>query len=159
MSSELARNLLVRQAISYAESVRHLVGNGADWIAHIVTLADESQSLRTAIEEHRAQKADDRCIEDDDKLYEALGDGIKCDRRVGDKYEMLGNCARFIDRRCEGGGWPSYVDLEKELTDAHNALSLLGAPSRHYTEIMQPSGLLVPASRTLTERIKAIMGR
>jgi hypothetical protein len=27
---------------------------------------------------------------------------------------MLANCARFIDRRCEGGGWPSYRELEAE---------------------------------------------
>lgn len=28
--------------------------------------------------------------------------------------EMLANCARYIDRRCEGGHWPSYFDLEAE---------------------------------------------
>lgn len=39
--------------------------------------------LESAIRTHRSQKADDRCIEDDDRLYEALGDGIKCDRRIG----------------------------------------------------------------------------
>lgn len=65
--------------------------------------------LRQAIIKHRSQKADDRCIEDDDELYAALGDGVKCDRRVGD------NCARFIERRCEGGGWPTYTELEKAL--------------------------------------------
>lgn len=68
--------------------------------------------LEAAIRAHRDQRADDRCIEDDDRLYEALGDGVKCDRRVGDKAEMLRNCERFIDRRCVGGHWPSYRDLE-----------------------------------------------
>ena len=72
-------------------------------------------ALEAAIKEHRAQKADDRCVEDDDRLYEVLGDGIKCDRRVGSKEEMLKNCARFIDRRCEAGAWPNYSDLEKEV--------------------------------------------
>lgn len=71
--------------------------------------------LRQAIKTHRSQRADDRCIEDDDRLYEALGDGIKCDRHVGSKGEMLTNCARFIDRRCEGGHWPSYAELEAAL--------------------------------------------
>ena len=71
--------------------------------------------LELAIVHHRSQKADDRCIEDDDRLYAALGDGIKCDRRVGSKKAMLANCARFIDRRCEGGKWPSYVELESEI--------------------------------------------
>jgi len=77
-------------------------------------LLAEVERLREAIFRHREQKADDRCIEDDDRLYAALGDGIKCDRRVGDKEAMLRNCARFIDRRCEGGGWPSYAELEAE---------------------------------------------
>jgi hypothetical protein len=27
---------------------------------------------------------------------------------------MLRNCERFIDRRCEGGQWPTYVELEAE---------------------------------------------
>lgn len=77
-------------------------------------LKRDNQMLREAIVTHRSQKADDRCIEDDDRLYEALGDGIKCDRRVGDKAAMLENCRRFIDIRCEGGGWRSYAELEAE---------------------------------------------
>lgn len=52
-----------------------------DHCAHIVVA-----ELRKAIEAHRAQKADDRCIEDDDRLYEALGDG-----------------------------WPSYAELERRV--------------------------------------------
>jgi GNAT superfamily N-acetyltransferase len=76
----------------------------------------ELKRLRAAIVTHRSQKADDRCIEDDDRLYRALGDGIGCDRRVGDKDAMLDNCARFILQRCEGGGWPSYVELEAAIS-------------------------------------------
>jgi len=72
------------------------------------------KALEDAIKAHRAQRADDRCVEDDDRLYAVLGDGIACDRRVGDKAEMLRNCARFIERRCEAGGWPTYADLEAE---------------------------------------------
>lgn len=77
-------------------------------------LAEEVERLRQAIREHRGQKADDRCWMDDDRLYAALGDGIECDRRVGDKAAMLKNCERFIAARCAGGGWPSYVELEAE---------------------------------------------
>lgn len=69
--------------------------------------------LQRAIEAHHAQKADDRCVEDDDRIYEAAG-LPPCDRRVGSKEDMLRNCERFIDRRCEGGHWPSYVELEAE---------------------------------------------
>jgi hypothetical protein len=74
-------------------------------------------NLIKAVEDHRAQKADDRCIEDDDRLYETLGDGIRCDRRVGSKEEMLKNCARFINRRCQQGHWPTYAQLEEQIAD------------------------------------------
>lgn len=87
-------------------------------------LAREVLRLRDAITEHRAQKADDRCIEDDDRLYAALGDGIKCDRRVGDKAAMLRNCERFIERRCEAGGWPTYAELEAKLAAAEKIVEV-----------------------------------
>lgn len=93
-------------------------------------MEDERDRLRSAIIEHRSQKADDRCIEDDDRLYEALGDGVKCDRRVGCKEEMLANCKRFIERRCEGGGWPSYRELEKALASARTTLQWYAASHR-----------------------------
>lgn len=101
---------------------------------HIVIFCDKERRLPTererrlfdaiqfalrvfeAVRDHRAQRADDRCIEDDDALYAALEDGIKCDRRVGDKDAMLENCRRFVSQRCEGGGpWKSYRELEQEV--------------------------------------------
>lgn len=83
-------------------------------------LAAERDKLRAAIREHHAQKADDRCIEDDDKLYAAAG-LPPCDRRVGDKFEMVKNYIRFVERRCEGGGWPTYAELEKRLVELEAA--------------------------------------
>lgn len=77
-------------------------------------LTAERDQLRGAITEHHRQKADDRCIEDDDKLYAAAG-LPPVDRRVGDKFAMLQNCPRFIERRCEGGHWPSYRELEEQV--------------------------------------------
>ena len=77
-------------------------------------LLAERDRLRDAIAAHHAQKADDRCVEDDDQLYAAAG-LPPCDRRVGDKAAMLENCKRFIERRCEAGGWPSYAELEAEV--------------------------------------------
>lgn len=74
-------------------------------------LRSRCNRLEAAIQAHRGQKADDR-------LYEALGDGIKCDRRVGNKEDMYASCKRFIDRRCEGGGWPTYVELEAALEES-----------------------------------------
>lgn len=77
-------------------------------------LIERIRVLEEAIRSHRSQRADDRCIEDDDRLYETLGDGVKCDRRVGSTDEMLENCKRFIKNRCLQGHWPTYAELETE---------------------------------------------
>lgn len=91
--------------------------------AHFVPAPQTADEWRTryehllgAVRRHAAQKADDRCVADDDALYRAAGlDPDAVDRRVGDKFEMLKNCARYIDRRCQGGGWPTYAELEAAL--------------------------------------------
>lgn len=77
-------------------------------------LLEERDKLLAAIRVHYFQHADDRCWMDDDVLYEAAG-LPPVDRHVGDKDAMLANCKRFIERRCEGGKWPSYADLESRL--------------------------------------------
>jgi hypothetical protein len=86
---------------------------------------ERAVALHAAIAEHHGQKADDRCIEDDDRLYAAAG-LPPCDRRVGGKEEMLENCRRFIQNRCQGGGWPSYRQLEEACGQAAKALELFG---------------------------------
>lgn len=99
--------------------------------------------LEAAIKIHHAQKADDRCIEDDDLLYAAAG-LPPCNRRVGDKVAMLHNCERFIQNRCGGGGWPNYVDLEAELQkerEAHLA-ALVELNQLHAAIITSGYGLL-----------------
>lgn len=106
----------------------------------------ENERLKNAIRTHRNQKADDRCIEDDDRLYEALGDGIKCDRHVGDQCAMLENCKRFIANRTLGGGWIPYAELEEQLKDARSdlgvaSLRLLSATSQR-DELAKYIGLL-----------------
>jgi hypothetical protein len=87
--------------------------------------------LFNAIKEHHDQKADDRCIEaddrcieDDDKLYQAAGLS-PCDRRVGDKFAMIQNCMRFVENRCESGGWKGYVELEKERDELQNRVKAM----------------------------------
>jgi hypothetical protein len=77
--------------------------------------------LENAIRTHRDQRSDDRCWMDDLELYKVLAesgfvdDQKAPDNRVGDKAAMLVNCARFIERRCEAGGWPTYAELESML--------------------------------------------
>ena len=84
-------------------------------------LVQEVQRLRGAIITHHSQKADDWCYEDDDWLYEEAG-LPPVDRRVGDPFKMLKNCIRFIENRCEGGGWSSYAELEEKIRDLQLAL-------------------------------------
>lgn len=79
--------------------------------------------LRAAIVKHRDQRADDRCYLDDDELYEVLGDGIAVDRTMPPKEAHLANCARFYDRRCEGGEWITYQELEEKLSKAQGVLT------------------------------------
>jgi len=85
-----------------------------------MTAEEKVAVLVNAIATHHAQKADDRCIEDDDRLYAAAG-LPPCDRRVGDKEAMLANCKRFIEKRCEGGGWPTYAELEARILELESA--------------------------------------
>jgi hypothetical protein len=108
--------------VTVEECRRRGLSLGRDLANYAATTEKErADRLAAAITDHHAQKADDRCIEDDDRLYAAAG-LPPCDRRVGDKAAMLANCARFIERRCEGGGWPSYVELERQLAEAREAL-------------------------------------
>jgi hypothetical protein len=78
--------------------------------------------LWCAIRDHRDQRADDRCWMDDQDLYAVLGDGNLGDNRVGDPAAMIENCARFITKRCEGGHWPTYAELEAQIARQHYAL-------------------------------------
>lgn len=94
-------------------------------------LVAEVRRLLAAVARHHAQRADDRCIEDDAALYAAAGLGPH-DPRVGDKFEMLKNCARFIDRRCRGGGWPSYAELEAERDRFKEAIAASSAEAKEW---------------------------
>ena len=94
---------------------KFLEGVGGPLPRIVRALLVERDEYRAAIISHRSQLADDRCIEDDDRLYAVLRDGIKCDRHVGSKDEMLANCQRFIEQRCESGGpWMTYQELLAE---------------------------------------------
>jgi hypothetical protein len=86
-----------------------------DWEAVALKLA-------TAIKEHRDQRADDRCWMDDAGLYSSLAgtpfwDGRVQDIRVGDRAAMLRNCERFLERRCAGGAWLTYAELEAKVVE------------------------------------------
>lgn len=117
----------------------------------------ENERLRAAIIKHRDQKADDRCYLDDFELYAILGDGVEPDNHVGDKSLMMANCYRFIEKRCEGGKWQSYIELEAELNEAHHLLDELGCDARHYSKPYGRGPILVPATRSLSERIKQLL--
>lgn len=81
-------------------------------------LLDHIAALEDAIREHRDQKADDRCWEDDLKLYGVLPEGVAdADLRLPPKEEFLGRCALYeAHRRCgTSKPWRSVVSLEAQL--------------------------------------------
>lgn len=91
--------------------------------------------LLDAVTQHHAQKADDRCWMDDDTLYAAAGLPV-CDRRVGDKEEMLFNCERFLLQRCEGGHWPSYAEMEAERDQLRERVKVLEEEVDYYHDFL-----------------------
>ena len=89
----------------------------------LATERQRAEAAEAAIRKHRDQKADDRCWMDDLELYALLPEEGTADNRVGDKEAMLANCRRFIERRCEGGHWPSYTDLEKRVAELKQGMA------------------------------------
>jgi hypothetical protein len=92
-----------------------------DWKTEYEALQVRWDRGLAAVQAHHGQKADDRCVEDDTLLYAAF-DLPPADVRVGDKDAMLENCRRFIERRCEGGGWPTYAALEAKIKELEEQL-------------------------------------
>jgi len=89
------------------------------------------KELETAIRTHWEQKADDRCWEDDSKLYSVVPLPETTARCIGDPEVMLENCKRFIKQRmCAGGPWKSYAELEAENAKLHEQI-------RHATEALE----------------------
>ncbi len=60
-----------------------------------------------------AQKRDDMCWMDLQKLFDHVG--VKGDFEVGDADAMLKNCERYVRQVCIAGGpWLSYAELEQQ---------------------------------------------
>lgn len=60
----------------------------------------EIERLKAAIREHRDQRGDDRCWQDDAKLYSALGtEGARAETGLPPKAEFLESCSRYWERR------------------------------------------------------------
>src|SRR5262245_742707 len=81
-----ARTCYDNMLAHYQDQVNYLLWNQQerDWAKRAQAAEAKAKRLHDAIAAHHAQKADDRCIEDDDRLYAAAG-LPPCDRRVGDK--------------------------------------------------------------------------
>lgn len=122
---------------TWAENLPHMPQAVAvlGLLAKLDAARAEAVQLRFAIVQHHRPSADDRCIEDDDRLYAAAG-LPPCDRRVGDKPAMLANCARFLERRTEGGGWPSYADLEAEIARLKDTITSMAARIADQSELL-----------------------
>lgn len=115
-------------ADAFASPLNAEVGEASAKIASLSgeldAMRDERDKLLAAIKRHHDEKASDRCWRDDDELYGAAGLS-PADIRVGDKAAMMANCYRFIEGRCEEGGWKSYADLEAEIALANEGLACL----------------------------------
>lgn len=83
----------------------------------------EYVKLRLAIMLHRDQHGDDRCWLDDLELYKALGDMVVADNTMPIRETFLANCARYYERRCSAGEWPTYQELETRLASFKAALT------------------------------------
>ena len=111
----------------------------------LAAVVADRDRLLAAIRKHHAQRADDRCHLDDEELYAAAG-LPPADTRVGDKAAMLKNCERFLERRCAGGHWPTYAELEAIVLDADRLLEQAGFGE-------------VPAFAHLERLLAAVAGR
>lgn len=77
-------------------------------------VAEDLLAVRRVVADMWRQRADDRCVLDQDALYAACGLPPP-DRRVGDQLAMIENCVRFVRTACAGGGpWKTYAELEAE---------------------------------------------
>lgn len=75
--------------------------------------------LEQGIREHRNQKGDDRCWEDDLKLYQLLPEGVgEADLRLQCPEVMLANCQRYIAHR-HNPDLP-YVSPQKKLAEVED---------------------------------------
>lgn len=88
--------------------------------------------LHTAVKYAHEQRADDKCWMDIDKIFEAAGLPIP-DKGVGDKFQMIKNCVRFVDG-CETGNWKSYAELEKEIENLKKEIVYLNLPDTYKQE-------------------------
>lgn len=84
----------------------------------------ERDDLVAVIKSVHAAVGDDVCWMDIDKIFAAAGLPVP-DRKVGNKYEMLQNCAKFLNVMCDGGEWESYESVLKERDRLRKAVKLL----------------------------------
>lgn len=85
---------------------------------------DEYDKLMKVIKEVHSQHGDDNCWMDIDLIFIAAGLPVP-DRRVGNKKHMLLNCDRYVTTMCQGGGWKSYAELERELEEVKEKVKVL----------------------------------
>jgi hypothetical protein len=87
------------------------------WLAAAGNYAD-------AIRQHRDERGDDRCWQDDEKLYAALPEGYVPPAR--DTAVELGNCQRYIE--CRHNPATVYVSPQRRIEELEAALAPLARP-------------------------------
>lgn len=133
------------------------LGLDYEWAARLMlSEVERLRRLELAVREAHSQVADDRCWMDVSAVYAAAGLPPP-DRRVGDKFEMIKNCVRFVEAHCEGGGWASYQELRQRhaalaeaVRDVHRVVSAAldspGRPAGHTAEAVAHAASTVEAA-------------
>jgi hypothetical protein len=96
---------LLAECHALAQGIARIAVEGEQpHLAHFAAMADalanEVERLQAGIREHRDQRGDDRCWEDDARLYAVLGEGDgEADSALPPKAEFLKSCERFYEQR------------------------------------------------------------
>lgn len=109
---------------------------------HLCAALLKLEQLQKAIREHRDQRLDDRCWLDDQKLYAVLGEDVLANNDMPPREKFLANCARFYERRCQGGDWLSYQEVERQRDEAVEAAKAYADLCTCYRMSKRPSQAL-----------------
>jgi glutamate-1-semialdehyde aminotransferase len=72
----------------------------AQLLEELAALRAEVDRLASAIRDHRDQRGDDRCFEDDQKLYGVLGEPIPANvTALPPRCDFLESCSRYHEQR------------------------------------------------------------
>jgi len=91
------------------------------WCGQSYDASQDAYELREAIRTHRDERGDDRCWEDDERLYKALPEGYAPPER--DTSVELENCKRYIS--CRRNPNTEYISPQREIEKLQEEIKYL----------------------------------